>query len=226
MRIIMAQDTPSRKLDQYIVRFPDGMRDQLKQAAKENNRSLNAEIISRLQSTMTSTSLLDFSDILDQISGNISKLRKGVSNIFYSDEFSDAETLDKYVFIIFYILAEIEKSQVGAIMYDPLVLLRNFTNYDTNRNEFNEIYENCLEYMHERRFVIYEEIEGKAIIQLGFEGAEFLSKIWTKKPLFKTVSETLKRWLPSIENKDLDFSLDGLENSFIIFAKKEIIGKT
>ena len=45
----MAQDTPSRKLDQYIVRFPDGMRDQLKKAAKENNRSLNAEIIARLE---------------------------------------------------------------------------------------------------------------------------------------------------------------------------------
>jgi len=45
----MAQDTPSRKLDQYIVRFPDGMRDQLKEAAKENNRSLNAEIIARLE---------------------------------------------------------------------------------------------------------------------------------------------------------------------------------
>ena len=35
----------SQQLDQYIVRFPDGMRDQLKKAAKENNRSLNAEII-------------------------------------------------------------------------------------------------------------------------------------------------------------------------------------
>lgn len=45
----MVQDTPSRKLDQYIVRFPDGMRDQLKKAAKENNRSLNAEIIARLE---------------------------------------------------------------------------------------------------------------------------------------------------------------------------------
>ena len=45
----MAQDTPSRKLDQYIVRFPDGMRGQLKKAAKENNRSLNAEIIARLE---------------------------------------------------------------------------------------------------------------------------------------------------------------------------------
>ncbi|MGB3814038.1 MAG: Arc family DNA-binding protein [Shinella sp.] len=45
----MAQDTPSRKLDQYIVRFPDGMRDRLKVAAAENNRSLNAEIVARLE---------------------------------------------------------------------------------------------------------------------------------------------------------------------------------
>lgn len=45
----MVQDTPSRKLDQYIVRFPDGMRDQLKQAAARNNRSLNAEIVERLE---------------------------------------------------------------------------------------------------------------------------------------------------------------------------------
>lgn len=44
----MAQDTPSRKLDQYIVRFPDGMRDELKRVAGENGRSLNAEIIHRL----------------------------------------------------------------------------------------------------------------------------------------------------------------------------------
>lgn len=39
---------PSDKLDQYMVRFPDGMRDRLKQAAADNNRSLNAEIIARL----------------------------------------------------------------------------------------------------------------------------------------------------------------------------------
>lgn len=48
----MVQDSPSRKLDQYIVRFPAGMRDQLKEAAKKNNRSLNAEIISRLELTL------------------------------------------------------------------------------------------------------------------------------------------------------------------------------
>ena len=45
----MPQDTPSRKLDQYIVRFPDGMRDLLKEAAEANNRSMNAEIVARLE---------------------------------------------------------------------------------------------------------------------------------------------------------------------------------
>lgn len=44
----MAQDSKSRKLDQYIVRFPDGMRDALKADADKNGRSMNAEIISRL----------------------------------------------------------------------------------------------------------------------------------------------------------------------------------
>jgi len=46
----MAQDSKSRKLDQYIVRFPDSLRDYLKATAVENGRSLNAEIIARLES--------------------------------------------------------------------------------------------------------------------------------------------------------------------------------
>ncbi|WP_425909044.1 Arc family DNA-binding protein [Nitrobacter sp. TKz-YC02] len=51
----MVQDTPSRKLDQYIVRFPDGMRDRLKDAAAANKRSLNAEIIARLEASLFDT---------------------------------------------------------------------------------------------------------------------------------------------------------------------------
>lgn len=47
------QDTESRHADKYIVRFPDGMRDQLKKLAKANGRTLNAEIISRLQQTLS-----------------------------------------------------------------------------------------------------------------------------------------------------------------------------
>ncbi|MEW6257433.1 MAG: Arc family DNA-binding protein [Pseudomonadota bacterium] len=35
-----------------MLRLPDGMRDRLKAAAAENNRSLNAEIVSRLELTL------------------------------------------------------------------------------------------------------------------------------------------------------------------------------
>lgn len=40
---------PSDKLDQYIVRFPNGMRDRIKAAATANSRSMNAEIIATLE---------------------------------------------------------------------------------------------------------------------------------------------------------------------------------
>lgn len=45
----MAQDTPSRDLDKVIVRLPDGMRDDLKLMAEANKRSMNAEIVARLE---------------------------------------------------------------------------------------------------------------------------------------------------------------------------------
>ncbi|CAH1652116.1 Arc-like DNA binding domain-containing protein [Hyphomicrobiales bacterium] len=44
----MPQETPSRDLDKVIVRLPDGMREQLKEAAKFAKRSMNAEIVARL----------------------------------------------------------------------------------------------------------------------------------------------------------------------------------
>ncbi len=43
------QDSASREADKYIVRFPDGMRDQIAEAAKASKRSMNAEIVARLQ---------------------------------------------------------------------------------------------------------------------------------------------------------------------------------
>ena len=42
-------ERPSRKLDQYIVRLPDGMRERVKAAADYNARSMNAEIVAALE---------------------------------------------------------------------------------------------------------------------------------------------------------------------------------
>ncbi|MFC4927861.1 Arc family DNA-binding protein [Delftia deserti] len=40
---------PSDKADKVLVRMPDGMRDRIKVAAKASNRTMNAEIVARLE---------------------------------------------------------------------------------------------------------------------------------------------------------------------------------
>lgn len=39
-------------MDKYIVRFPAGMRARIAEAAKSNNRSMNAEIVARLEESL------------------------------------------------------------------------------------------------------------------------------------------------------------------------------
>lgn len=41
----------TRESDRFIVRLPDGMRDQLATSAKESGRSMNAEVVARLQAS-------------------------------------------------------------------------------------------------------------------------------------------------------------------------------
>lgn len=51
MAIIMAESQNRTLTEQFMLRLPDGMRDRIKAAAEANNRSMNAEIIHRLQTT-------------------------------------------------------------------------------------------------------------------------------------------------------------------------------
>jgi plasmid stability protein len=48
---------PPRGSDQFVMRFPDGMRDQIAILAAQNNRSMNAELIDRLEKSMAGTSV-------------------------------------------------------------------------------------------------------------------------------------------------------------------------
>lgn len=50
---------PSGRLDQVALRLPDGMRDRIKAEAEANNRSMNAEIVARLEAS-ASIGLRDF----------------------------------------------------------------------------------------------------------------------------------------------------------------------
>lgn len=58
----------SRESDRFIVRLPDGMREQLSASAKENGRSMNAEVVARLQAsyepTLSSLSWIELFKVL------------------------------------------------------------------------------------------------------------------------------------------------------------------
>jgi len=42
----------SRTADKFVVRLPDGMREQIAEVAKESHRSMNSEIIARLKKSL------------------------------------------------------------------------------------------------------------------------------------------------------------------------------
>ncbi len=65
-------DYPSRKMDQFVVRFPDGMRERIRAAAEANNRSMNAEIVATLEEkypapTLEAVSFADIYPLMDKI---------------------------------------------------------------------------------------------------------------------------------------------------------------
>ena len=59
----MVQDSLSRKLPQYMIRFSEDLRDQLKEYANKNHRSLNGEIVQRLEQSL----LIDVQETKDVV---------------------------------------------------------------------------------------------------------------------------------------------------------------
>lgn len=61
----MKQTRPGRGAEQYPLRLPEGMRDHLKAEAEHNGRSLNAEIVHRLELSLAGAD--GGGDAIDQI---------------------------------------------------------------------------------------------------------------------------------------------------------------
>lgn len=68
-----------RNSDQYIMRFPTGMRERLKLEAKENNRSLNSEIVARLAASLGEGVVSTIDNASDRLVESIAKLEKLLS---------------------------------------------------------------------------------------------------------------------------------------------------
>ena len=60
---VMAQESASREQDKFMVRMPEGMRDEIAKAAKANNRSMNAEIVARLERSISDSPVIAREDL-------------------------------------------------------------------------------------------------------------------------------------------------------------------
>lgn len=80
-------DFPSAKQDQFVVRFPDGMRDRIKAAAEENGRSMNAEIVERIEESFDfpqkeyryRVEIAELSQASDSLAAEVSELTDEIS---------------------------------------------------------------------------------------------------------------------------------------------------
>lgn len=80
----MTNSKPGRDSDQFALRFPDGMRDRIKDAAASSNRSMNAEIIDRLEK-----SFVELEDSIRNVDKNISESEKVLAAIQRTADVSD-----------------------------------------------------------------------------------------------------------------------------------------
>lgn len=58
---------PSELQERFIVRLPDGMRDRIAEAASLNGRSMNAEIVSRLEMTFDAIGKITPGEMIDAL---------------------------------------------------------------------------------------------------------------------------------------------------------------
>lgn len=63
----MTTSKPGRGSDQFPLRLPDGMRDQIKEAADRNGRSMNAEIVARLEASFTASASVTHSTLAEAL---------------------------------------------------------------------------------------------------------------------------------------------------------------
>ena len=72
---------PSRTAEQFVVRLPDGMRERIAEAAKASGRSMNAEIVLRLQDSFGSVDVDFASEILREnqfLKSRASRFEQGI----------------------------------------------------------------------------------------------------------------------------------------------------
>jgi hypothetical protein len=65
------QPYPSELADRFQLRMPDGMRDEIEATAKANGRSMNAEIVLRLQQSLDAPLPVMTPEVFERLFGGL-----------------------------------------------------------------------------------------------------------------------------------------------------------
>ncbi len=88
---------PSRTADRIMIRLPDGMRDQLSELAKLHGRSVNAEVVARLEESLNRSGPADLAAQLEDVQQKLGSLR---GNFIAVLEALRDEKIDEFVNIL------------------------------------------------------------------------------------------------------------------------------
>lgn len=100
----MTTKFPSDKQDKFMLRLPDGMRDRIAQEAETNGRSMNAEIVQRLEASFR-RSIDD-----DDVRKFSEKMREGIVRLR-----SEADTAKVGAAVSSHVLANILKTEMTLL---------------------------------------------------------------------------------------------------------------
>lgn len=121
-----------RGAEQVMVRLPDGMRETLKEIAADNGRSMNAEIVERLTSSMQWPMISLPQDLYDKVVelpvGILSELEREIKNdierrvseAIYNHNLSQSNFLTLFEMLVEYAPAE-EKPHLRKQILDLLI---------------------------------------------------------------------------------------------------------
>ncbi len=70
----MSDETPARDLEKFMLRMPEGMRERIAREAKANGRSMNAELIARIEQSFEDDT------VWDQLVGQVDELERDFEN--------------------------------------------------------------------------------------------------------------------------------------------------
>ncbi|MDP9559776.1 UNVERIFIED_ORG: plasmid stability protein [Rhizobium nepotum] len=179
---------PSDKQDQYMIRFPEGMREELKLSAANMGRSMNAEIVQRLKTSFEEEGRDYYKVSLPEETRNALSIDALVHNVDFEERASQVlqAAYDKSSEYTFSLLKVDELAREGAYLEAELTRLT-----ETQNSDFLMYYSKVVQLSH---FVNSVVAAGKSI------PAEILDEAKSLQQLAATEIDTIHSRVERIEH--------------------------